>query len=542
MPGVRGRLSAARVALSISERGSAVHAASSSAQATSLRDYLSRAMPTLTSDDKAALVPAISEVGFLETDLARILNDLVQPGQTATVRARRPQQDYLAFANYLTEQHWSKVLDPDRNATSKQEVIFGLVASLGLRFPSQPTKKRFCSFNLLLTHDWDQCMGMSMQTKKLSATTIGDSFTVFARAAGPPSSFIEKLPADPHEMRQRYPSMFAAIYSPGQEPVLPKIDLLRVQMLDDSFRCRGVGVAPASSTALAPAIPTISTGPTMQGMEHFATMIATCMHSLGEQQTRMMELMMGGRGVGVQPGNALGTHTSITPPRGLQRLLQGNSPLAPQGRLANLTLSGSRSLSHPIGSEIADAASGLQQSALTYTPPPLPPNFERRDAVVEGNDGIASLIAKYGGEFPARKEETGASPVEGQALVEVPATPKANPPLAAPPVKDIAAGSVGGGDQVVVALGGPDPAKEASERAAKMLEILGDRDEERKKKRQEMAAVARAAKKPKTGAEPVAALTDAAAPKMNTRLRKKTAAHTVPEKAAKRGVGRPRKA
>ena len=483
MPGIRGRLAAARVALSIAEKGSALHTASSSAQAASLRDYLRRAMPTLSCDDKAALVPAVAEVCFLEIDMAFILNDLVLPGQSTTGRARRPQQDYLAFVNYLTEQQWSKVLDPERNASSKQEVVFALVSSLGLRFPSQPTKKRFCSFNLLLTNAWDQSMGMPMQTKKLSASTIGDAFTVFARAAGPPVSFIEKLPADPSEMRQRYPSIFAAVYPPGHEPVLPKIDTLRLQMLDDSFRCRGTQ---ASLAALAPTVPTINTNPINPGMEQFATMMATCMHTLGEQQTRMMEMMLGSRGVGMQPGSASGSQPSITPPRGLQRLLEGSSPLAPQGRRANLTLSGSRSLSHSSGSE-----------------------YE-----------LASLMDKY--DCADTKAEKAA-------------------PLAAPPVEEAIPAGLGGDDATKVALGGDDATKVASERAAKMLDLLGDRDEERKKKRQAMIADARAAKKAKAGAVAAVALADAAAP-MRKRMRivGKTSVGVAVE-AAKRGIGRPRK-
>jgi hypothetical protein len=507
MPGIRGRLAAARVALSIAEKGSALHTASSSAQAASLRDYLRRAMPTLSCDDKAALVPAVAEVCFLEIDMAFILNDLVLPGQSTTGRARRPQQDYLAFVNYLTEQQWSKVLDPERNASSKQEVVFALVSSLGLRFPSQPTKKRFCSFNLLLTNAWDQSMGMPMQTKKLSASTIGDAFTVFARAAGPPVSFIEKLPADPSEMRQRYPSIFAAVYPPGHEPVLPKIDTLRLQMLDDSFRCRGTQ---ASLAALAPTVPTINTNPINPGMEQFATMMATCMHTLGEQQTRMMEMMLGSRGVGMQPGSASGSQPSIalgmqpgsasgsqpsiTPPRGLQRLLEGSSPLAPQGRRANLTLSGSRSLSHSSGSE-----------------------YE-----------LASLMDKY--DCADTKAEKAAPPAAPPAA-----------PLAAPPVEEAIPAGLGGDDATKVALGGDDATKVASERAAKMLDLLGDRDEERKKKRQAMIADARAAKKTKAGAVAAVALADAAAP-MRKRMRivGKTSVGVAVE-AAKRGIGRPRK-
>ena len=114
-------------------------------------------------------------------------------------------------------------------------------------------------------------------------------------------------------------------------------------------------------------------------------------------------------------------------------------------------------------------------------------------------------------------------------------------PLAAPPVEEAIPAGLGGDDATKVALGGDDATKVASERAAKMLDLLGDRDEERKKKRQAMIADARAAKKAKAGAVAAVALADAAAP-MRKRMRivGKTSVGVAVE-AAKRGIGRPRK-
>ena len=240
---MRGRIGAARLALGgVVDKSSVAFNALSAAQASSLCDFASRTSADLSPDDRALLVPMIVGVGFQEDHLTAILATVIpHVGDAPGKRARRKQQDWTNFTGYFSAEHWDVLLDPGCNSASKQELVFAVCSATGLRLVSETTKKRFASFNLAITHDWDKAISLPMATKKLMAHTLGDAFTSFVASAGEPKLWIQKLPPDPAEMKRRYPEMYAAFYVDGREPILPKVDSLRLQMLDDSFRCRGLG-------------------------------------------------------------------------------------------------------------------------------------------------------------------------------------------------------------------------------------------------------------------------------------------------------------
>ena len=224
MLALRGRIGAARLELqSILDKSSVAFGALSAAQANSLCDFAHRTSAELSADDRAVLVPMVVGAGFREAHLNDVLGVLLPPAEGSGRRVRRKQQDWTGFVGYFTADHWDALLDPNRNAAAKQEIVFTVCCATGLRLVSEGTKKRFASFNLAITSDWDKAMSLPSATKKLMAHTLGDAFSSFVASARETHSWIQQLPRDPREMQLRYPEMYRACYVDGREPVVPRI-------------------------------------------------------------------------------------------------------------------------------------------------------------------------------------------------------------------------------------------------------------------------------------------------------------------------------
>ena len=90
-----------------------------------------------TDTQKAELAEKIVAAQFESADRATLL-EAITVGSAANTR-RRPFQDFCSVMNFLTEEEWAKLQDPDVSGALKLDVLVTRCARLSLRCPSEPT-------------------------------------------------------------------------------------------------------------------------------------------------------------------------------------------------------------------------------------------------------------------------------------------------------------------------------------------------------------------------------------------------------------------
>jgi hypothetical protein len=128
---LRGAIGAARVILEQC-RGQPVHAAVSQVQKNAVIDSITRADTVLEAQEKAALSHLLLAVPWAGEDAAHALESLVKGGVD---KSRRRQQDFKAIVCYLDQPRWDHILDSNATALDKEELLFGLLKSLGCATP-----------------------------------------------------------------------------------------------------------------------------------------------------------------------------------------------------------------------------------------------------------------------------------------------------------------------------------------------------------------------------------------------------------------------
>jgi len=140
------------------------HIQASRAQALAAVDLATRAQASLTSCDRAALVDLASAVPFTSNDMNEVLAAILGPS-TSNVK-RRPLQSFETFVNYLTDNHWERLLDPESTPDFRTDLTFTTLGCLSLRNPSEMTLKLLNSFLIMLSNNWESCLRMSTYSKK----------------------------------------------------------------------------------------------------------------------------------------------------------------------------------------------------------------------------------------------------------------------------------------------------------------------------------------------------------------------------------------
>ena len=211
---------------------------------------------------------------------------------------RRNQQDFKAMTNYFTRRRWnflSSNLSYDIISTAlKDDAV-----RLGLRNPLEPTSKFLTSLALVLSHSKDLSK-ISHAGKIVYFKTFKQDFKRMARDAPHPRVYLDKLPADPAELKAADLELWVNVYG-EEEPVSVCQHLLQdVLSFDTTYRCRGgVGAeftrhGPLQMNA-ASTESSLTASSSTSSMERVATALIDGMGALAEQQRQIMGMFMSGQ-------------------------------------------------------------------------------------------------------------------------------------------------------------------------------------------------------------------------------------------------------
>lgn len=276
---IRSRLGAARAVLESCKE--ATHAAISSTQSAAVLAMIARHSNGLDAEDRASLTTLAAQVGWHGTDGGPILQSLMP--SCAGKPTRPPMQNFLSFLKCYTEKDWGKLLNDNLSNDARLTTLFFRPFQLSLRFPSEPTFKRFAAVHLTLTEAPEALAAMSVAEKGLALKLLKKAFQqMLGRNPPTPGVLLERLPDTPQELQSQHLTLFREAYG-DESPVHCKLDLLKLAEVELPMKCRNTGLA---STAAAP-IQTLNLGPSSQFQE-----VANFFMNGMQNQERMLQLMM----------------------------------------------------------------------------------------------------------------------------------------------------------------------------------------------------------------------------------------------------------
>ena len=366
---LRGRLGGARLLLE-PQVGTGAHVALSKIQCRAVLSMLGSS--TLSSDDRSVLVPLVMSAAFTDADATVLLEALANDGD-GPGGSRRKSQDFTAFVNYFDEARWKRLLDAS-TLGEKEDLVIQLLRSLGLRLPSELTFKLMASFLLLISETWESASQRTLPDKKALLTRTKAAWRVGARTLAAPPVWFAKLPESPTEVLAKHRDLFTSTYGEGVIPLPPQVDMIRLHMVDNSFKCRAYdsgSFAPPPPNR-APNITNMpSPGNNMGQLEQFANMLMRGFAQMQEQQAKICEIVMCGN-----KGNE---------PRGLAALLDRPGAVAETHQRHGLGANTNPLNGTPRVSPFAGGA--------VHSDSPLGPRLQ--DDV-----GIGARLAVVGGELP----------------------------------------------------------------------------------------------------------------------------------------------
>jgi hypothetical protein len=341
---LKARLGAARLILQQYPKGSPAHKALSKAQSAALREMLVTSV--LTAVDRADLANAVVGIEWCEPEDGTSVLAALTP-DTSTLppgKRRRSQQDFLAFANFGTEEFWSQLLG-DAPTSAKLRIILQWAVGLGLRCPTEHTVKWLCSLWLAVGQSEAELVVLDNMQKKHMFHHTKSVFDTLRKHAAEPPMWIDKLPHNPVEFLRDFPGMYRLHYGSGGAPVPVQADLLRkLTALDMSYTCRGgaraIELRPMGSASSSSGGGVVQVAVADSPMERIANLFMGRIDSMAAAQQRMMELMMSGGGMdrrgAMQPRSlaALGNGDGFAPRRMPSIVFGGDDspPVSPPSR------------------------------------------------------------------------------------------------------------------------------------------------------------------------------------------------------------------
>ena len=333
MQTLRGRLGAARLTLASVAEHPAALAGTSRIEAKATCELLDRFADTLTDEERTLLISVVTQSQFVPSDSECIISRIV--ATSGSVKCRRKQQDYTLFYLFLDRVRWTILQATDRSVADKESVLICFLKDLGLRLPSEPTFKVASSFLLLVTESWEAVSRMSVPYKKAALSRFKSNWRVALRSTPAPCMWIQNLPKTTSEFQASFPLEWNSLYGAGG-PVPPEIDIVRLHMVDSSYKCRAYehNDIPCTVPLIANSHGVIGGGgggggnnfPT-NSLEAFAGIFMKGFADMQAQQSRMAELMFSGNnggGGGCNGGNR---------PRGLQALIDQSVASSPSPKV-----------------------------------------------------------------------------------------------------------------------------------------------------------------------------------------------------------------
>ena len=258
---IRARLGAARVHLASLQQDSAAHLSCSLLQCNAVLELLASSSATV--PQRATLGLLAAQCQWIPADLTRVMSALAQEpanqqalAAAAATRpakaARRQLQDYMHWDAYVSNDEWEMLLDKTITVQAKQQLLIEIVVGRlwGIN-PNEESMKYLASCSIALSNDAAGCMKVKHADKIAHREWVKREWKRRARGDRQPLHYVDKLPANPQQLRGTYPLLHDHIVSQleGGQFVPSRLPRSLCVQVNNTFSCRGAAEKP--STALA---------------------------------------------------------------------------------------------------------------------------------------------------------------------------------------------------------------------------------------------------------------------------------------------------
>jgi hypothetical protein len=278
---VSGRLGAARLVLH-DHVGKPTHAGVSKLQLAAMVEVLADGI--LSATERADLSNAALACEWHGQDAMAVLSAMV-PTDSQLVKRRRVQQSYESILAYGTEELWGDLFSEFTPAFKLQKIL-ELSFSLGLRCPTEPTIKFLCSWWIIASETDDGIRRMSQQQKHTFLLHCKSEINRARKMSPETVVHLVKLPTDPIVLLRDFPLVYHATFKHPAVPISPRIDVQKIIAFDMSYNCRGA----AKHGDLQMVVSSASSSGSIDSALQKVT------ETLASQQQFLMQMIMGGMG------------------------------------------------------------------------------------------------------------------------------------------------------------------------------------------------------------------------------------------------------
>ena len=297
---LRARIGAARLLLAGLQGTDALQAASSAQRVAFLATLKGQA---LSPQERADLMALVGEVVWAGEDGAEIIKALAPPAEPVPHK-RMPMQTFTSITDFFTESEWKVLQNESTSLLGKREVLIGRAIKLSCRCPSEHTMKWFASLLLVCGATEDIITSTCSRGKLDMMKALKVEFKQMCRRLPDSCTTLVSLPGTPQLLATEHPELFAAAYS-GESPVACPLDIRKITSVNVSFRCRSgaASEAPANLPPSPPPLQLLSAGGS--NLNSFVSGLMSSFHQMQQTQERMMSMMMMGSGGGARPLRSL---------------------------------------------------------------------------------------------------------------------------------------------------------------------------------------------------------------------------------------------
>jgi hypothetical protein len=287
---IRARIGAAKTVLAQYEDAPCQKKLISRNQANALVE-LFRVATTLTACERGELLDLVLEISFVGDDACRVMESLSPVDLVVAPTRRRHQQSYLTVYEMFTLAKWH-VLKSTEPAGLKLEIILLMAIRLGLRCPSEPTYKILTTLWLVMSEPPDKLDTIPKHVKETMYDYVKKEFARARKRAPTPIVYLDDLPASPLELFNKHPTLYASVYGAGDQHDPPVPCAINVQLVLDvnaSYSCRG------GQTKNKPHVPStvrtlnLDDSVSTSSIERFAASMMTGMQQMQQSQQKFME-------------------------------------------------------------------------------------------------------------------------------------------------------------------------------------------------------------------------------------------------------------
>ena len=230
---VRGRIAAARLVLAEITVGSEMHKMQSSLQGNAVRTLLANTSGDLDIGAKANLATMVAAASFCEVDAVAIVSAL-QGHEIGS--NRRPQQDMVAFLQYVSSSEWE--IAKHNIDAAIQTFAAVLVYRLGCVNATEYTMKRVAAgVQVLICSETDWTSEDVKKSILSNVKTVVHKMARMRKKSQGTVPYIVKLPGVPSELEAQYPDHVGDFKVDGCW-VPPPLNMNKVIIVEAGLSCR----------------------------------------------------------------------------------------------------------------------------------------------------------------------------------------------------------------------------------------------------------------------------------------------------------------